>query len=60
MQSDTFSVSFIVVQNHIKVKTEKTMENNFTITIGGNGLPTQQFNGVDYKLYPSEKYFSRS
>ena len=35
------------------------MEKDFGITIGDDGLPTQKFNGKDFKLYPREHYFSR-
>ena len=35
------------------------MEKDFGIKIGNDGLPTQTFNGKEYKLYPREKYFSR-
>ena len=35
------------------------MEKDFGITIGDDGLPTQKFNGKDFKLYPREYYFSR-
>ena len=35
------------------------MEGNFRITIGGSGLPEQEFNGKIYRLYPRERYFSR-
>ena len=35
------------------------MEKDFGITIGDDGLPTQKFNGKEFKLYPREYYFSR-
>ena len=35
------------------------MERDFEITIGRDGLPTQTFNGLIFRLYPKERYFSR-
>lgn len=35
------------------------MDGNIKITIGANGLPTQEFKGKQYFLYPKERYFSR-
>jgi len=35
------------------------MDTNFTITIGYDGLPTQEFASRLYKLYPGRKYFTQ-
>jgi len=35
------------------------MDTDFTIKIGDENIPEQEFNGKIYRLYPGERYFSR-